>query len=154
VYDTKSFDLVATIPVGALPHGIWPSGDGTRVYVGLENADKMVAINTLTNTVIAEIPIGQAPQAVTYVPDAVPMGQSGTENLSPLGIAGQAAHFTLAAASTQPGAKAPTSVTLFDQGLSQVLEASATGLEPGQSYVLALATHADGGGTLQPLQQF
>src|ERR1700732_137242 len=26
-------ELVATIPTGELPHGIWPSGDGTRVYV-------------------------------------------------------------------------------------------------------------------------
>ena len=30
-------ELVATIPVGELPHGIWPSGDGSRVYVALEN---------------------------------------------------------------------------------------------------------------------
>jgi YVTN family beta-propeller protein len=31
--------LVATIPVGNLPHGIWPSGDGSRVYVALENGE-------------------------------------------------------------------------------------------------------------------
>jgi len=31
--------LVATIPVGHLPHGIWPSGDGTRVYIALEMAE-------------------------------------------------------------------------------------------------------------------
>src|SRR5215510_11625517 len=30
-------ELIATIPVGELPHGIWPSGDGSRVYVALEN---------------------------------------------------------------------------------------------------------------------
>ena len=29
--------IVATIPVGSLPHGIWPSGDGSRIYVALEN---------------------------------------------------------------------------------------------------------------------
>ncbi len=40
------FAKVATIPVGKLPHGIWPSGDGSRVYVGLENDDAMVAIDT------------------------------------------------------------------------------------------------------------
>src|ERR1700674_3225612 len=39
VFRADNFDQVATIPVGNLPHGIWPSGDGTRVYVGLENAD-------------------------------------------------------------------------------------------------------------------
>lgn len=31
--------LVTTIPVGALPHGMWTSDDGSRVYVGLENSD-------------------------------------------------------------------------------------------------------------------
>src|SRR5271170_862374 len=55
--------LVATIPVGELPHGIWPSGDGSRVYVALENGDHAAAIDTLSNTVIANIPIGQTTQA-------------------------------------------------------------------------------------------
>jgi DNA-binding beta-propeller fold protein YncE len=36
VFRTDDFTKVVTIPVGKLPHGIWPSGDGTRVYVGLE----------------------------------------------------------------------------------------------------------------------
>jgi hypothetical protein len=43
------------------------------------------------------------------------------------------------------GAEVPTSVTLFDQGLMQVLEASVTGLEPMHPYVLALSEQADGG---------
>jgi YVTN family beta-propeller protein len=72
VFRTDNFEHVATIPVGKLPHGIWPSGDGTRVYVGLENEDKVAAIDTLKNEVIATSPIGQAPQALVYVPDAVP----------------------------------------------------------------------------------
>ena len=42
-------ELIATIPVGNLPHGIWPSGDGSRVYVALENGEQAVAIDTLTN---------------------------------------------------------------------------------------------------------
>ena len=46
VFRTDDFSQVATIPVGKLPHGIWPSGDGSRVYVGLENADGMAAIDT------------------------------------------------------------------------------------------------------------
>ncbi|MDC6134757.1 YncE family protein, partial [Burkholderia gladioli] len=74
VFRTDDFSQVATIPVGNLPHGIWPSGDGTRVYVGLENADALAAIDTASNRVIATVPIGQAPQAVAYVPDAVPEG--------------------------------------------------------------------------------
>jgi YVTN family beta-propeller protein len=169
VYRTNDFSKVATIPVGKLPHGIWPSGDGTRVYVGLENNDRIAAIDTLTNTVIATSPIGQAAQAVVYVPDAVPaMGENGnaamtmmpavleragTENLQPLGVAGLSTQLWLAPPGQKP-ARAPTSVSLSDQGLVQVLEASVTGLEPGKPYVLALSNEASGGGTLQPLQGF
>ena len=154
VFRTNDFKQVATIPVGALPHGIWPSGDGTRVYVGLENGDGMVAIDTLTNKVLATVPIGQAPQAVAYVPDAVPDGD-GKANLQPLGVAGKATHLALAAMQTAASTGFhPTSVTLFDQGLTQVLEASVTGLEPKQPYVLALSQLASGAGPVEALASF
>ena len=45
-------------------------------------------------------------------------------------------------------------MSLFDQGLIQVLQASVTGLEPKQKYVLALAEREDGAGALQPLAAF
>jgi YVTN family beta-propeller protein len=152
VFRTDDFSQVATIPVGALPHGIWPSGDGSRVYVGLENGDGVTAIDTLTNKVIATVPIGQAPQALTYLPDAVPSGP-GTQALQPLGVAGQVAHIALAAPHTDAD-NPPTSVSLFDQGLIQVLEAAVSGLQPKQPYLLALAENPDGTGALQPLQSF
>ncbi len=154
VFRTDNFAQVATIPVGKLPHGLWPSGDGSRIYVGLENADALAAIDTLTNKVIATIPIGQAPQALTYVPNAVPEGD-GLTGLQPLGVAGAVANFVLAAAKKDgAAATAPTSVSLFDQGLTQVLQAAVTGLEPSKAYVLALAAQADGGGALQPVAAF
>jgi YVTN family beta-propeller protein len=152
VFRTDDFSEVATIPVGNLPHGVWPSGDGTRIYVGLENADALAAIDTATNTVIANIPIGQAPQAIAYVPNAAP-NPDDRRNLQPLGVAGQVAHLALAARGQKDG-KAPTSVSLFDQGLIQVLQASVIGLEPKQKYVLALADRVDGSGSLQPLAAF
>ncbi len=157
VFRTDDFSQVATIPVGALPHGVWPSGDGTRIYVGLENADALAAIDTASNKVIATIPIGQAPQAITYVPNAVPEG-AGTEGLQPLGVAGQVAHLSLARVGagkhTDRSGEAPTSISLFDQGLIQVLQASVTGLEPKKPYVLALASEPNGGGALEPLSAF
>ena len=151
VFRIEDFSQVATIPVGKLPHGVWPSGDGSRVYVGLENQDGLAAIDTMTNTVIATVPIGQAPQAVNYVPNAVPEGD-GKQNLQPLGVAGMTAH--LALRSVDDAKAMPTSVSLFDQGLSQVLQASVTGLQPKQAYVLALAAQPDGKGMLQPLSAF
>ena len=153
VFRTDDFSQVATIPVGNLPHGVWPSGDGTRVYVGLENADALAAIDTTTNRVIANIPIGQAPQAIAYVPGAAPNADD-RQNLQPLGVAGQVAHLALAPKHGAKDGKAPTSVSLFDQGLIQILQASVTGLQPRQKYVLALAEHEDGSGPLQPLAAF
>ncbi len=159
VFRTDDLSKVATISVGKLPHGIWPSGDGSRVYVGLENEDALVAIDTATNTVIATVPIGQAPQAVVYVPNAVPEGVgNGTDGLQPLGVAGQATHLTLVPVATRGAAGAqdnpPTSVSLFDQGLMQVLQASVTGLEPKQPYILALASQPDGSGALEAIAAF
>jgi YVTN family beta-propeller protein len=150
VFRTTDFQQVATIPVGPLPHGIWPSGDGSRVYVGIENGDAVTAIDTATNRVIATIPNGQAAQALVYVPAAVPAEVSGIENLQPLGLAGSAAHLVLAA----PDSSVSTTVSLFDQGMTQVLQAAVAGLEPAKPYVLALASRPDGTGEIEPLAQF
>jgi YVTN family beta-propeller protein len=153
VFRTDDFSQVATIPVGNLPHGIWPSGDGTRIYVGLENADALAAIDTATNKVVADIPVGQAPQAIAYVPEAAP-NPDDRQNLQALGVAGQVAHLTLGSKTEPKSERPPTSVSLFDQGLIQVLQASVTGLQPKQRYVLALAEKIDGTGSLQPLAAF
>jgi YVTN family beta-propeller protein len=153
VFHTDDFSEVATIPVGSLPHGVWPSGDGSRIYVGLENGDALAAIDTATNTVIANIPIGQAPQAIAYVPNAAP-NPNDRQNLEALGVAGQVAHVALGPKDGPRDGQAPTSVSLFDQGLIQVLQASVTGLTPKQKYVLALADQANGTGSLQPLAAF
>jgi hypothetical protein len=86
------------------------------------------------------------------VPGAVPEGD-GTMGLQPLGVAGQSAQLTLSTdgRATEPP---PTSVTLFEQGLIQILQASVTGLGARQPYVLALASQPDGTGPLQPLAAF
>jgi len=60
--------LLATIPTGALPHGIWASTDASRLYVGLENGDGVDVIDTASNKVIASMGGGQAPQALVYLP--------------------------------------------------------------------------------------
>ena len=147
---TNDPQLVATIATGALPHGLWPSGDGTRVYVGLENADAVAAIDTMTNKVIATIPSGQSPQGMVYIPDAVPSG-AGTENLVSLGVAGQSVHLTLGAPAS---AKVQTTVAVNNQGLIDLLEAAVTGLAPKSDYALALAEKPDGSGALDTIARF
>jgi YVTN family beta-propeller protein len=143
-------ELVATIPTGELPHGLWPSGDGTRMYVGLENANAVTAIDTVSNRVISTIHTGQSPQGMVYVPNAVPTGP-GTENLSPIATSGDAIHLTLASSGAT---RAETTVAVNNQGLIDLLEAAVTGLEPKKPYLLALASNADGSGTLDPVAKF
>lgn len=133
-------DLVATIPTGSLPHGIWQSGDGSRVYVALENGEMADAIDTLTNKVIATIPIGQTTQALVYVPGAVPSGAV-TANLVPLGEAGNTARLHLEAAGTAlPDAQA--SVAVNSLGLLDLVQIAAEGLAPGKQYQAYLAESA------------
>jgi YVTN family beta-propeller protein len=54
----KDAKLVASIPTGALPHGIWTSDDSSRIYVGLENGDGVEVIDPAANRVIARMPGG------------------------------------------------------------------------------------------------
>jgi YVTN family beta-propeller protein len=130
-------ELVASIPVGSLPHGIWPSGDGSRVYVALENGEQAAAIDTLTNRVIANIPIGQTTQALVYVPGAVPNG-AGTDNLTPLVEAGNTARLHLEAGGTVlPDAQA--SVAVNSLGLLDLVQIAAAGLAPKSQYQVYLA---------------
>ena len=143
-------ELVATIPVGELPHGIWPSGDGSRVYVALENGEHCVAIDTVTNKVIANIPIGQTTQALVYVPNAV-SSASGTENLMPLGAAANTARLHLEAGGTAlPEAQA--SVAVNSLGLLDLVQIAARGLAPQTQYQVYLAeSHQSPFGKLEPL---
>jgi YVTN family beta-propeller protein len=159
-------ELVATIPVGNLPHGIWPSGDGSRIYVALENDGMAAAIDTLTNKVIANIPIGQTTQALVYVPNAVRNG-SDSANLVPLGEAANTVRLHLqAAGTTLPNAQA--SVAVNSLGLLDLVQIAAQGLTPKSQYQVYLAesdhapfgkleplavlkTNPDGGGIVQSI---
>jgi len=143
-------ELVATIPVGNLPHGIWPSGDGSRAYVAYENGGEAAAIDTLTNKIIANIPIGQTTQALVYVPNAVPDG-AGTDNLTPLGEAGNMARLHLeAGGNALPNAQA--SVAVNSLGLLDLVEIAAEGLAPKAKYQVYLAeSNYPPFGKLQPL---
>jgi len=129
-------ELVATVKTGDLPHGIWGAGDGNHVYVGLENGDAVQAIDTSTNQVTATIAVGQLPQALVYVPEAV-ISERGTANLKPLGSASEALHIEL----TPPegrSSKAHASISVNSLGLIDNLQIAATGLDAGKIYELFL----------------
>ena len=145
--------LVATIPTGELPHGIWPSGDGTRIYVALENGTGINVIDTLANKVVARISGGQSSQALVYVPNAVPSGD-GLARIVTLAESGLAAHLLLGPPGASPK-EAPTTVTLNNQGLIDLLQAAVTGLKPKATYQIALVgDQKDPYHDFQPLTTF
>ena len=138
--DGANPQLIATIKTGDLPHGIWGSGDGRTVYVGLENGDGVQAINALTNKVIATISVGQLPQALVYVP-GIPTSPEDTKNLKPLTALDDAAHLELVPVTR--GSTAHASVSINSLGLIDNLQIAATGLEPGEKYRLVLVGSND-----------
>jgi len=140
--------LAATVQTGDLPHGIWGSRDGARVYVGLENGDCVQAIDALTNRVIAAIPTGQLPQALVYVPAAT-TSDVGNANLKPLGAVAEALHLELTPP-TGAISEAHASVSVNSLGPIDNIQVAATGLKPGETYRLVLS----GGSQRQDLVVF
>ena len=146
--------LVTMIPVGALPHGIWASGDGSRIYVGLENGDAVDVIDTATNEAITRIPVGQAPQALVFVPDAAGEGDP-RANLSPRPAAPETVNITL---KPSPGGEGAGFMVSRNVGLVDLLEVTVSKLKPDTVYrvfldgraepVAALKTSPKGMGTV------
>jgi YVTN family beta-propeller protein len=120
--------LVKTIPVGALPHGIWAADDGSRVYVGLENSDAVDVIDTAKNQVAARVPVGQAPQALVYVSAAAAGADS--PNLVPRPSALENVTIQLKAVRGQSSGF----VVARNVGLIDILEVNVTQLKPNMDY--------------------
>jgi YVTN family beta-propeller protein len=55
--------VTVTIPVGSQPFGVAVSLDGSKVYVANTFSSSVSVIDTVTNTVIATIPVGSPPIA-------------------------------------------------------------------------------------------
>jgi hypothetical protein len=100
--------------------------------------------------VIANVPIGQTSQALVYVPNAVPAGD-GTDNLVPLGEAGNTARLRLEAGGTaRPDAQGWVAVNSL--GLLDLVQIAAEGLIPKSQYQVYLAeSHQAPFGKLEPL---
>lgn len=143
VYSTESPPrLLASLEVGALPHGIWASDDSSRVYVGLENGDAVEVIDTANDHLIARVPVGQSPQALVYLSNAVPSGD-GRANLQPRGN-GEPYNVALKAKQGEGGGF----VVARNLGLVDSLDVALFKLKPGTLYSLYLE------GQKQPVASF
>lgn len=160
---TSAPEQVATITTGALPHGLWPSDDGSRMYVALENGDAVDVIDTQQQQVIATIKSGQMPQALVFVSHAAP--DASAPNLMPLERAVENIQLKFRPPELSSG---PTRASVPDRppqpglwgfgvirplGLIDSLEVNLSGLEPEQTYQLALDEGGGGArvGQLLPL---
>jgi hypothetical protein len=92
--------------------------------------------HTEENRIIATMPVGQQPQPLVYVPQAVP-NDDGTTNLLALGDSGKAAHLTLAGPMGRTGAGHAT-VSVNSVGALDVLQTALTELLPREKYTLWL----------------
>jgi YVTN family beta-propeller protein len=129
--------LVATIPTGAEPHGIWPSPDNTRVYIVLENGDAVQVIDTATNRVIDTIKSGQMGQALVYVANAVPSGDGS------IGLTRQNVGLRIEEQKITVVGGGEATVILRELIGVDSVEVDATGLTPGAKYNV-YAVKADG----------
>lgn len=122
--------LVTTIPTGDTPHGLWPSADNRTVYVGLENADSVAVIDVASQRVKTQIGIGQAPQALVFVANAVPTG-AGTTGLGRQNVGLRIERRTIVVPNS-PAAKAKAVIRTL--GPLDAVEISSRGLSAGAMY--------------------
>jgi YVTN family beta-propeller protein len=57
--------VVATVPVGTAAESVAVTPDGKHVYVANKSSNNVSVIRTATNTVVATIPVGSIPFAVS-----------------------------------------------------------------------------------------
>lgn len=143
VYTTEAqARLVATIPAGALPHGIWASDDASRLYVGLENGDGVEVIDPAAGKVVAHMPGGQAPQALVYLSGVAQAGDAA--NLVPR-VNGESATVAL---KPQQG-NAAGYVVVRPLGVTDSMEVALFRLRPDTVYSVYLAGSRAPSGTFR-----
>jgi YVTN family beta-propeller protein len=137
VFDAaQDFKQTDTVNIGALPHGLWPSPDGKLLYVGLEFADQVQAVDLQTMKVISTIQIGQSPQALVYAENAV-TNINTKSGLSALNDTASTQVIALNAVNTNQ--KSHGRLAVRSIGLADLVEQIFTSLQPNTSYTLALS---------------
>ena len=146
-------DWIATIPTGDLPHGIWQSGDGTRVYVGLENQDAVIAIDTLPTMSLPPFRLVSSRKPLSMFP--TPCQRRRAFQSDAARRAGRGRAPDLDRAGHGSGGRAHATVSVNVLGPLDLLQMAVSGLKPGQTYRLWLVTSRTAPfGRKQPLVTF
>lgn len=152
LYDVENdYQQIATIPIGVLPHGLWASPDGNFIYVGLEYADLVQAIDVKKQTALTPIAIGQSPQALVYASNAV--NNAGDKmNLSPL--RDPQATQIIKLTPTDKDDKANGQLAIRSIGKIELVEQLFLKLKPETVYTLALSKSENAPNADYPLNEF
>ena len=134
------FKQTDTVNVGVLPHGLWPTPDGKKLYVGLEFGDQVQCIDLLTMKIVATMPIGQSPQALVYADNAVSdlskkTALSGLDDTT-------ATQVVVLKGNALSDTKAGGRLAIRSIGLIDLVEQSFNFLKPNTEYTLALSRSA------------
>jgi len=136
--NTKPVVISLTGPNGAaLPSGMAASADGSKLYVALNGSNTLGVIDTATNTLVKQIPVGNAPRQVVLVGDQAYVSNEGGRTAKP-GDFTNLSDGTPVVSDRSTGAATTGTVSVVDLSTGQQARSISVGLEP-----TALFLHGD-----------
>ena len=133
--DTTPVVIKLTGPHGAaLPSGMAFSADGPDLYVALNGSNTLGVIDTATNTLASQIPVGNAPRQVVLAGDEAFVSDEGGRPAGP-GDFTNLSDGTPIVADHSTGAARTGTVSVVDLGTGQQTGSISVGLEPTAMYL-------------------
>ena len=117
------------LPGGSFPYGLAVSPDGTKLYAALSGSNKLGVIDTTTNTLTDQIPVGNAPQDVAIVGDEAFVSNRGGRP-AVAGDTTNSSDGTPVVSSPVTGASTTGTVSVVNLGTNTVTGTINVGLQP------------------------
>jgi YVTN family beta-propeller protein len=118
----------------AIPSGMALSSDGSRLYVALNGSNTLGVINTTTNALVNEIPVGNAPRQVVLSGNEAFVSNEGGRPATP-GEFTNDSNGTAIVSDPSTGAAKTGTVSVVDLGQGKQTSAIAVGLQPTALYL-------------------
>lgn len=123
----------------ALPSGMALSPDASRLYVALNGSNTLGIIDTTTNTLVGQVPVGNAPRQVVLVGNHAFVSNEGGRPASP-GDFTDPSDGTPIVASNVTAAATTGTVSVVDLSTEKQIDTIPVGLEPSAEYLAADGT--------------